>query len=596
MATAPASCDLPEIAARHGNDPANLVQILRHVQDSCGYIPSATLDQLAGLLRIPRVRAEAAASFYAFFHAESHGAYELLFSDNVIDHLRGKAGLMQYLCERLWIEPRKLSEDGLVYVDDTSDIGLADQAPGMLINGFAVPALDKAKLDLIAELIRARKPLADWPPMLFEVPDNVRRAGPLLGEPFPAGAALRAVRARGVEASLAELEASNLRGRGGAGYKTAAKWASCRQARGDAHYVVCNADEGEPGTFKDRVLLNSHADLVFEGMTVCARVIGARQGLLYLRGEYRHLLEKLEAVLARRRAAGLLGRGILGEPGFDFDIAIHLGAGAYICGEESALIESLEGKPGKPRNRPPFPDTVGYRGQPTVVNNVETFACAARIAGQGGAWFAASGTPQSTGSKLMSVSGDCRRPGVYEYPFGVTVRQVLEDCGAIDAHAVQVGGPSGTCVSWQEFERRLAFEDLPTAGAFMVFSRERDMFEVARNFSHFFAHESCGFCTPCRVGTSLLRNTMDKLAAGKGSAYDMNEIKHIMHILRAMAHCGLGHTAANPVVQTMEKFPEAYERRLKRLDFEPAFDLDGALATARLITGRDDPWAHLAND
>ncbi|HSD59965.1 MAG TPA: NADH-ubiquinone oxidoreductase-F iron-sulfur binding region domain-containing protein, partial [Burkholderiales bacterium] len=198
--------------------------------------------------------------------------------------------------------------------------------------------------------------------------------------------------------------------------------------------------------------------------------------------------------------------------------------------------------------------------------------------------------------KLFSVSGDVKRPGVYEYPFGVTVRQVLTDSGAINPQAVQVGGPSGTCVSWREFDRRVAFEDVPTAGAFMVFSRERDMFEVARNFAHFFAAESCGFCTPCRVGTSLLKRIMDKLAAGKGSAYDMNQMKGLMRIQLTMSHCGLGHTAANPVVQTMEKFPDAYERRLKALAFEPAFDLDGALQTARLITGRDDDWAHIVEE
>ncbi|MDR2240050.1 MAG: NAD(P)H-dependent oxidoreductase subunit E [Zoogloeaceae bacterium] len=590
------SCDLPGIVARWGGDAANLVQILREVQEACGTIPPEAVDPLARLLNVPRVRIESTASFYAFFHTGPGCAYTLLFSDNIIDHMAGKAGLKQYVCEKLWVEPGKRSEDGLVYVGDTADIGLADQAPALLVNGHAVPSLDKTRLDLIAELIRARKPLAEWPPMLFEIPDQIRKAGPLTGEAFAPGAALRRTLARGAEATLAELETSNLRGRGGAGFKTAIKWASCRNAASGARYVVCNADEGEPGTFKDRVLLNSHADLVFEGMTVCARVIGARRGFLYLRGEYKNLFEKLQTVLARRRETGLLGESILGEAGFDFDIEIHLGAGAYICGEESALIESLEGKPGKPRNRPPFPDRRGYRDQPTVLNNVETFACAAKIAEQGGAWFAAIGTPQSTGSKLMSVSGDCRRPGVYEYPFGVTARQVLIDCGAENAYAVQVSGPSGMCISFREFDRRLCFEDLASAGAFMVFSRQRDMFEVARNFTHFFAHESCGFCTPCRVGTSLLRNIMDKLAAGKGSVYDMNEMQRIMHILRGMAHCGLGHTAANPVVQTMEKFPDAYEKRLKKLDFEPAFDLDGALATARLITGRDDAWAHLADD
>jgi [NiFe] hydrogenase diaphorase moiety large subunit len=344
------------------------------------------------------------------------------------------------------------------------------------------------------------------------------------------------------------------------------------------------------------VLLNSHADLVFEGMTTAARVLGAAKGFLYLRGEYLSLLAGLEAVLARRRSAGLLGERILGAPGFTFDIEIVLGAGAYVCGEESALIESLEGKPGRPRNRPPYPDTFGFQGQPSVVNNVETYACAAKIVERGGAWFAGLGTAQSTGTKLLSISGDVKRPGIYEAPFGVTIRQMLADCGAQQPQAVQVGGPSGTCLAWRDFDRRLSFEDVPTAGALMVFSRSRDMFEVARNFTHFFAHESCGFCTPCRVGTTLLRNIMDKLAEGKGSAFDMDRMKMLMRVLQSMSHCGLGHTAARPVVQAMETFPESFERRLCNLDYEPSFDLDAALGTARLITGRDDEWAHIVSE
>jgi [NiFe] hydrogenase diaphorase moiety large subunit len=596
----PTTTDLTAIVARaaqrHGGHASNLMQMLRAVQAEAGCIPREAVDELARRLGLPRVRVEATASFYHFFHEKSHGVYEILFSDNIVDQMAGKHELMQYLCEQLWVEPGKLSEDGLVYVESTSDIGMGDQGPAALINGYVLPALSKSRIDLIAAMIRERKALAEWPNMLFEVADNVRRAGPLLGESLEPGAALRRALDLGQDGLLAEVDAANLRGRGGAGYKTAAKWGSCRRAKGDHHFVVCNADEGEPGTFKDRVLLQSHADLVFEGMTVAAFAIGAAKGLVYLRGEYLYLLEKLEAVLERRREAGLLGRGIQGRAGFDFDIEIHLGAGAYICGEESALIESLEGKPGKPRNRPPYPDTRGYLNQPTIVNNVETFACAAKIAERGGAWFAGLGTPQSAGTKLFSVSGDVKRPGVYEYSFGVTVRQVLADCGAVNAQAVQVGGPSGTCVSWKEFDRRVAFEDVPTAGAFMVFSRERDMFEVARNFAHFFAAESCGFCTPCRVGTSLLKRIMDKLAAGKGSAHDMAQMKRLMGIQLTMSHCGLGHTAANPVVQTMEKFPDAYERRLKALAFEPAFDLDGALATARLITGRDDEWAHIVKE
>jgi [NiFe] hydrogenase diaphorase moiety large subunit len=340
-------------------------------------------------------------------------------------------------------------------------------------------------------------------------------------------------------------------------------------------------------------LLHSHADEVFEGMTVCAAVIGAEKGFLYLRGEYRYLLPQLHAVLAHRRELGLLGSNILGQPDFSFDIEIVVGAGAYICGEESALIESLEGKRGVPRNRPPFPVTHGYLGRPTVVNNVETFAAAAHIALRGSAWFKATGTEKSAGSKIMSVSGDCASPGIYEYPFGVSIQQVLDDCGAKDIQAVQIGGPSGTLIGSTEFNRMLCFEDLPTGGSFMVFSRERDLLDIIVNFAHFFAHESCGFCTPCRVGTTLLRKGLNKFAAGRGTQYDLDEMKRMAALIKRRSHCGLGQTAPNPVLDVMHRFPHILEQRLARSDFEPYFDLDAALEEARQITHRDDAAAHL---
>lgn len=598
--------DLSRILERHGRDASRLLQVLRDVQDACHTIPSAAIDRIAAHFGVPRVNVEGVAGFYSFLSTRPVGEYRLLFSGNVTDQMLGKDELMQYLCNKLWVEPGKVSEDGLVSVDSTSCTGMCDQGPAALVNGWPLTNLDRNRLDLIGELIRVRKPVAEWPPMLFEVVDNIRRGDVLLGEPLVPGAALRATLIRGAKGTLAEMDASNLRGRGGAGFKTASKWSFCHAAIVEEEgsvicdicghperYIVCNADEGEPGTFKDRVLLNSYADLVFEGMTVGARVVGAGKGFLYLRGEYRYLLERLENVLQKRREAGLLGDNILGQADFSFDIEIHLGAGAYICGEESALIESLEGKRGRPRNRPPFPVTHGYKGRPTVVDNVETFACAAKIAERGGAWFAAIGTVQSTGTKLLSVSGDCASPGIYEYPFGVTVRQILADCGANDPYAVQVSGPSGTMISWKEFDRSIAFEDLPTAGAFMVFQRKRDPFQIALNFVHFFAHESCGFCTPCRVGTELQKKIMDKIASGHGTASDLDEMRSLGHILKTMSHCGLGSSAANPVLDTLEKFPDVYERKLKALAFEPAFDLDGALETARKITGRDDDWAHL---
>jgi [NiFe] hydrogenase diaphorase moiety large subunit len=471
---------------------------------------------------------------------------------------------------------------------------MCDKAPALLVNGRAIASLTRPRVDEIAELIRARTPLDAWPDVLFAVDDGVRRADVLLASALEPGAALRAAIGRGPAAMLDEVERSGLRGRGGAGFATAVKWRACRDAPGKARFVVCNADEGEPGTFKDRVLLARHADLLLEGMTVCAHAIGARHGFLYLRGEYEYLLAPLERALARRRDANLLGHAILGDADFDFDVAICVGAGAYVCGEESALIESLEGKRGIPRNRPPYPVTNGYLQQPTVVNNVETFCAAALVAANGADAWRRLGTARSAGTKLLSVAGDCARPGVYEYPFGVTVQRVLDDCGARRAQAVQIGGPSGTCVDVSEFDRRIAFEDLATGGAFTVFDATRDLFEIARAYTHFFAHESCGFCTPCRVGTTLLTQTMDKLADGKGSQHDLNRLLRIKALMRASSHCGLGHGACNPIADTLKRFRPSYERRLQSLDFEPAFDLDGALARARAMTGRDDAGAHLS--
>ena len=594
MSASPDSVDatVSAVVARYRADPHYILQMLREIQEACDWISPEAIDCLQGALGLPRTKIEAVAGFYAFLYTRPRGRYRVLFSDNITDRMLGNLELLEYMCKQLWVERGKASEDGLVSVATASCTGMCDQGPALLVNNYAITRMTRQRVDEMCELIRDKVALADWPREYFRVDDQVRRKDALLGSGLAPGEALAAALARGPDGLLNEMKASKLRGRGGAGFGTGLKWEACRNAQGGAHYVVCNADEGEPGTFKDRVLLASHADMVFEGMTLCALAIGAEKGMLYLRGEYRYLLDHLNAVLDSRRRGKLLGAGILGRPGFDFDIEIHLGAGAYICGEESALIESLEGKRGTPRNRPPFPVTHGYLDQPTVVNNVETFAACCLIAQRGGAWYAGIGTEASAGTKILSVSGDCARPGLYEYPFGVSVSEVLEACGAGDVQAVQVSGPSGVCLAAAEFGRRIAFEDIPTAGAFMVFDHSRDMFEVARNFVHFFAHESCGFCTPCRVGTSLLRNLMDKLNNGHGSPYDFAEIEKLNRILQAMSHCGLGHSACNPVLDTIAKFRPAYERRLQHKEFEPAFDLDWALDPARQMTGRDDAGAH----
>ena len=597
---------------RHGGRRQSLVQILREVQAQTRWLPREVLGQIADGVGLTPGIVEGVAGFYRFFHLRPVGQLHFLFSDNVTDRMLGSRMLARELSRLLGVTPGAAAAGALASVDFASCTGLADQGPAVLVNQHRVlTRMDSGRIVELAELVRSRVPPAAWPSAWQQVDDQLRRADVLLADEALRGQALRATLARGAAATLDEVEVSKLRGRGGAGFATATKWRLCQRAplaEGASRVVVCNADEGEPGTFKDRVLLNRQADTVVEGMTVAARLLGARLGFVYLRGEYRFMLEALQSVLQRRRDAGLLGTDILGEAGFDFDIDIHVGAGAYVCGEESALIESLEGKRGTPRIRPPFPVESGYLGQPTVVNNVETFCAAAHIAQRGGAWWAAIGTSGSSGTKIHSVSGDCARPGIYEYPFGVSIAEILDDCGASErtgtdgvrgasprtTQAVQVGGPSGVCLAAPEFGRRIAFDDVPTAGAFMVFDHSRDMFETARSFAHFFAHESCGFCTPCRVGTELVARRMDKLAQGLGSIFDEAELHELESLLHGSTHCGLGATATNPLRDTLQRFLPAYQRRLQSPTFTPGFDLDAELAPARHVTGRDDPDAHLS--
>jgi len=355
---------------------------------------------------------------------------------------------------------------------------------------------------------------------------------------------------------IGEISASGIKGRGGAGFPVGVKWNLCAAARGEQKYVVCNADEGEPGTFKDRAILRAHADLVFEGMTIGGYAVGAHEGILYLRAEYTYLRPELEAVLARRRAANLLGANVAGKQGFDFDIRIQMGAGAYVCGEETALIESLEGHRGEPRNRPPFPVDTGFLGRPTVVNNVETLAWVACILQKGGAWFKAVGTDKSTGLKIFSVSGDCARPGVYEFPFGITVAKLLAAVGGENAKAVQVGGASGPCVPAGEFDRAIAYEDVATGGSVIVFGPGRDMLAIAENFLEFFVEESCGQCTPCRIGNVRLLEGVELLREGRCSMHYLKELCALGETMQAASKCGLGQSSPNAFLSIVRHFKD----------------------------------------
>lgn len=608
-----------QILQTYGRDPGELLQILVEVQHAFHCVPEEVMALLSERLGVPLVRVKGVVSFYGFLSPVPQGEVVIHFSDNITDRMGGNAELASLLCERLGVALGETRRDGRVSVHMTSCTGMSDQGPAALVNYLPLTRLDTARIRQIADLVNAGVPVSGWPMDFFTVDTQIRRSDVVFRTPLEPGAGLRASLERGGEIlpawaedmapsdatrhhlerggaeTLKEIYRSELRGRGGAGFKTAIKWESVRNAKMGGRYVLCNADEGEPGTFKDRVLLTDHADTVFEGMTICGHVVGSKKGILYIRQEYRYLKEHLEGVLNRRREAGLLGRGILGT-GLDFDIQIHWGAGAYICGMESAMIKSIEGRRGIPRRRWPLPVHMGYMKKPTVVNNVETFAATALISARGGAWFAYNGTSQSSGTKLFCVSGDCARPGVYEYPFGVTLREVLRDCGGEEAQGAQVGGPSGTMVNRDEFDRRICFEDLGSTGTLMIFGPGRDMFDAVKNFAGFFQHESCGLCAPCRVGTTLLANYVRKFDRGWGSPLDIAEIEHIAQVMKTMAHCGLGQSASLHITDSIRKFPDLWNGRMQTREFIPAFDLDDALAEARSLTGRTDPAAHLTRE
>ena len=380
----------------------------------------------------------------------------------------------------------------------------------------------------------------------------------------------------GLKAALAEkspaavleiVKQSGLRGRGGAGFPTSLKWDLAAKSEGAKKYVICNADEGEPGTFKDRVILEKFADLVFEGMTIAAGVIGARHGIIYLRSEYTYLRPHLMEVIHRRRKNGLLGRRGEGEGGgkkkIDFDIEIFMGSGAYVCGEETALIESLEGQRGEPRNRPPFPIDTGYLGNPTIVNNVETFAWVVCILAKGANWFRKYGTEKSAGYKIFSVSGDCGRPGVYELPLGISVRELLEEVDGLDAKAVQIGGAAGVCVPHSEFDRKIAYEDIPTGGSVIVFGPGRDMLRVAGNFLEFFVDESCGQCTPCRYGVPKLLEGVHMLERGECPMRYLKELCSLGETMQLASKCGLGQMAPSAFLSVVKDFRDEILGRVR---------------------------------
>ncbi len=374
------------------------------------------------------------------------------------------------------------------------------------------------------------------------------------------------------EQIIEEVKTSGLRGRGGAGFPTGLKWEFARRSPGDIKYVLCNADEGDPGAFMDRSVLEADPHAVLEGMIIAARAIDAHQGVIYARTEYPLAIRRLGIAIKQARDYGLLGKDILGT-GFDFDINIYQGAGAFVCGEETALMRSIEGKRGMPRPRPPFPAHQGLWEKPTVLNNVETLANIGQIILKGGAWYASVGTESSKGTKVFALSGDINNIGLVEVPMGTSLRTIVYDIGGgipgkKKFKAVQLGGPSGGCVPEQHLDTPVDYEAIAKVGAIMgsggaiVMDENTCMVDMARFFMDFVQDESCGKCTPCREGTRRLLQLLEKICEGRGEPDDLTTMEELSAAIKETALCGLGQTGPNPVLSTLRYFRHEYEAHI----------------------------------
>lgn len=594
------------IINKYSRDATRLMDILIDIQAEVGYIPAPAVEIISDSLNISRADVEQTISFYHFFSMEPRGKYTVYLNNSVVANMMGRPAVAKAFEKHAGCQFGSVSDDGLIGLFDTSCIGMNDQEPAAIINGAVFTKLTSFRVRELVKDMRSGKNVEEMFVASYGdgnnssemikavVNNNIRKIGPVLSADYQPGNALKKAITMDPAAVINEVKISNMRGRGGAGFPTGLKWEFCRKAEDDQKYIFCNADEGEPGTFKDRVILTERPKLIFEGMIIAAYAIGASEGLLYLRYEYRYLKRYLEKILHELREQNLLGKSIGGKAGFDFDIRIQFGAGAYVCGEESALIESAEGKRGEPRDRPPFPVEKGYLNKPTVVNNVETLCSVVKIILNGGDWYRTMGTIQSTGTKVLSISGDCRYPGVYEVEWGFNVNDILDMVGADPPQAVQIGGPSGSLIGPDEFDRILGYEDLATGGSIIVVGPHRDLLrDVVLNFTEFFIEESCGSCVPCRSLPVILKQKLEKILEGRGVSQDIDDMVEWSQMMK-VNRCGLGHTAANPILSSIRNFRHLYESRIqKNKDFDSGFDLHKAVVDSCMFVQRKPNLKHV---
>jgi [NiFe] hydrogenase diaphorase moiety large subunit len=554
-------------------DRSRLLGELWHCQQTEGYISAAAIGRLAQAHHLAVIEVEGVASFYHFFHRTPGGKHMIYLNNSIISEVKGFEKIKNAFEKETGARTGSVDPTGTFGLFTTSCIGLSDQEPAALIDFYPFVNLDEKKVKSIVQQLREGKKAAD----ICDTPqDHIRylpeNNGSILFAPYMPGEAVSILPSLGPEGIISLIREAEVRGRGGAFFQTCRKWEACQKQPASPKFIICNADEGEPGTFKDRVLLNSQTGSVLEGMIIAGYTVGAQYGIIYLRGEYRWLAEKIQQTIDAFRAQGLLGVHVGGIKGFKFDIRIEIGAGAYVCGEETALLESMEGKRGEPRTKWFFPVEKGYLQLPTVINNVETFSTIARLLPMGITEYSKRGIPGSPGTKLISISGDCQLPGIYEIEWGMSVGALLDACQAIDPYLIQVSGPSGNALSMAEKHRRIStpgsgVEDgITCGGAFMVFNKTTDLLQILLNFATFFKHESCGICTPCRAGNFIIQRKLEHLFRGTGDMDDLQDLKKWAIIMEASSRCGLGKTAGNALMDTLDKFNDYFAARLPASD------------------------------
>ena len=552
-----------------------LLDFLWQAQNTHGYIRSEDIEAAADALGISAIDVQGVVTFYHFLTLQPRGRFTIYLNNSPVAQSKGFERVRSAFEMATGTHINGVDPSGQFGLFETACIGLSDMEPAALINFQPFTNLNSLKVreiitrlkqgaDLLTGMIGYTwllKQGADPADIRDEVPDHVRYTPgdrTVLLREYTPGIALSRLKEQSPEQVLDEIKKSGLRSMGGAFFPTGIKWESCRKDPESPKYIFCNADEGEPGTFKDRVLLNSMPGLVLEGMVIAGYAVGSEEGVIYLRAEYKWMQDKIQSVIDRFRKMNLLGRDIAGIEGFNFDIRIQLGAGAYVCGEETAMLNSIEGKRGEPRNKRFFPTERGYMQKPTVINNVETFCAAARIVQLGADHYIGAGLPNSPGTKLLSVSGDCRLPGIYEIPMGTTVREVLDMAEADRPNFIQVSGPSGECLSMAEANRVFSEDDLNRGGSFMIFSRSRDILDILRNYNHFFKTESCGLCTPCRAGNFIIEKKLDLFASKLAQKRDVEDLRSWGEIMKMTCRCGLGKTAAGSLLMAHDKFPDYF--------------------------------------